>query len=184
MPAFNNEAHVAECIRSVLAQTHRDWELLFVDDGSSDRTVEIAESFRDPRIRIFRNGENAGAALSRNRALREARGEWVAFLDADDWWHPQKLERQLAFMERHGYAFACTDYRRKTGSWDDYVITGPAVLGKWGMYRYCYVYTGSVMYDREKIGLIQIADLKKRNDYAMWLKVIEKARCYRLPECL
>ena len=69
----------------MLAQTPRDWELLFVDDGSADRTVEIAESFRDPRIRIFRNGANLGAALSRNRALREARGKWVAFLDEDDW---------------------------------------------------------------------------------------------------
>ena len=87
-------------------------------------------------------------------------------------------------MERHGYVFACTDYRRKSGSWDDCVITGPAVLGKWGMYRYCYVYTGSVIYDRETIGLVQIADLKKRNDYALWLKVVAKARCYRLPECL
>ena len=184
MPAYNNERHVAGSIRSVLAQTHRDWELLFVDDASTDRTEEIAESFGDARIRIFRNGQNSGAALSRNRALREARGKWVAFLDADDWWHPRKLERQLAFMQRHGHAFSCTDYRRKTGSWDDFAITGPKVLGKWGMYRYCYVFTGSVMYDRETIGLVQIADLKKNNDYAMWLQIVGKADCHRLPECL
>lgn len=87
-------------------------------------------------------------------------------------------------MEGHGYAFACTDCRRKTGSWDAYVITGPAVMGKWRMYLYCYVFTGSVMYDREKIGLLQIAALKKRNDYALWQKAIEKARCHRLSECL
>lgn len=185
MPAYNNEQYVGAAIRTVLAQTHRDWELLFVDDASRDRTVEIVESFRDPRIRILRNEKNSGAALSRNRGLREAKGEWVAFLDADDWWHPEKLERQLRFMKAHGYAFTCTDLRRKTeGVWSDVVRTGPLRVGKWGMYRYCYFSTITVMFHRETIGLVQIADLKKNNDYAMWLKMIEKSDCNRLPECL
>ena len=184
MPAFNNEQYVQAAIQSVLAQTHRNWELLFIDDCSTDRTFSIVSGIQDSRIRILRNGKNSGAALSRNWGLREARGKWIAFLDADDWWHPEKLERQLAFMKERGLAFTYTDYRRKTTSWDNYVITGPAVLGKWGMYCYCFVYTGSVIYNRGKIGLVQIADLEKNNDYAMWLKIIEKADCIRLPECL
>lgn len=185
MPAYNNEAYVAASVRTVLAQTHRNWELLFVDDASADRTVEIVEAFRDPRIRVFRNGKNQGAALSRNRALREAKGKWIAFLDADDWWHPEKLERQLRFMKEKDYAFTCTDHRRNAGGrWADSARTGPMRLTKRGMYRYCYIYTGTVMFDREKIGLVQIADLKKNNDYAMWLKIVEKADCHRLPECL
>lgn len=185
MPAYNNERYVGATIRTVLAQTHRDWELLFVDDASTDKTVEIVESFHDPRIRIYRNAHNQGAALSRNRALREARGKWIAFLDADDWWHPEKLKRQLAFMKAHGYLFACTDHRRNVGGiWANSIRTGPMCLTKQKLYRYCYIYTGTVMYDRKKIGLVQIADLKKNNDYAIWLKVIEKADCHRLPECL
>lgn len=185
MPAYNNERYVGATIRTVLGQTHREWELLFVDDGSTDKTVEIAESFRDPRIHIFQNKTNQGAALSRNLALREAKGKWIAFLDADDWWHPEKLDRQLRFMKERGYAFTCTDHRRNVdGKWADSVRTGPLRLTKFGMYRYCYIYTGTVMFDREKIGLVQIADLKKNNDYAMWLKIIEKADCHRLPECL
>lgn len=185
MPAYNNEEYVAGAIRSVLAQTHRDWELLFVDDCSTDRTLEIVRRFRDSRIRIFRNEINSGAALSRNRGLREAQGKWIAFLDADDWWHPEKLARQLAFMDHGGHSFSCTDYRiQLNGVWQDVVWTGPLVTNKWRMYNYAYFSTITVMYDREKVGLIQIADLKKNNDYAMWLKIIEKARCHRLPECL
>lgn len=185
MPAYNDEAYVGASVRTVLAQTHRNWELLFVDDASVDRTAGIVESFRDTRIRLFRNEKNQGAALSRNRALREAKGKWIAFLDADDWWHPEKLERQLRFMRERDYAFTCTDHRRCVeGKWADSVRTGPMRLTKRGMYRYCYIYTGTVMFDRKKIGLVQIADLKKNNDYAMWLKIIEKADCYRLPECL
>lgn len=185
MPAYNNEQYVGAAIRTVLAQTHRDWELLFVDDCSNDKTVEIAQSFRDPRIRVFRNEKNCGAAVSRNRGLREAKGTWVAFLDADDWWHPEKLARQLRFMKENGYSFTCTDLRRKTeGVWSKVVRTGPLRVGKWRMYRYCYFSTITVMFHRATIGLVQIADLKKNNDYAMWLKMIEKAECHRLPECL
>lgn len=185
MPACNNARHVACSIRSVRAQTHGNWELLFVDDGSTDGTADIAESFGDPRIKVFRNGRNCGAALSRNRALREASGKWIAFLDADDWWHPDKLERQLRFMRETGHVFTCTDYRRNLdGVWESAIQTGPSVLTKWGMYRYCYIFTGSVVYERGKIGLVQITDLKKNNDYAMWLKIAGKADCHRLPECL
>lgn len=185
MPAYNNERYVGAAIRTVLAQTHRDWELLFVDDASTDSTVEIVESFHDSRIRIFRNAQNQGAALSRNRALREARGKWIAFLDADDWWHPEKLERQLSFMKKNGHAFSCTDLRRNAdGKWDKVIHTGPLHVGKWRMYCYCYFSTITVMFDREKIGLVQIANLKKNNDYAMWLKIIDKSDCHRLQECL
>ncbi|MBR4251681.1 MAG: glycosyltransferase family 2 protein [Kiritimatiellae bacterium] len=185
MPAYNNGEYVGATVRTVLAQTYRNWELLFVDDASTDRTAEIVASFHDPRIRIFRNEKNLGAALSRNRALREAKGKWIAFLDADDWWHPKKLERQLRFMQETGHSFTCTDHRRNAGGkWADAIQTGPLLLTKRKLYRYCYIYTGTVMYDRDQIGLVQIADLKKNNDYAMWLKIIEKADCHRLPECL
>lgn len=185
MPAYNNARYVGATIRSVLAQTYRNWELLFVDDCSTDGTGDIAGSFADPRIRIFRNEKNSGAALSRNRALREAKGKWVAFLDGDDWWHPEKLERQLEFMKRGGYAFSCTDYRiQLNGVWQNEVWTGPAVQDKKKMYKYNYFSTITVIYDRERIGLLQIADLRKRNDYLLWLHAIEKAPCHRLPQCL
>lgn len=185
MPAFNNEAFIGDSLRSVMAQTYRNWELLVVDDASTDRTAEIVESFRDPRIRLFRNGRNVGAALSRNRALREARGKWVAFLDSDDLWHPEKLARQIAFMESGHYGFSCTDYRAKAdGVWENRVWTGRDVVDKRAMYKYNWIFTGTVMFDRERVGLLQIPDMRKRNDYVLWLKAIEKCPCHRLRECL
>ena len=141
--------------------------------------------FNDSRIVLLRNEKNSGAAISRNYALRVAKGKWIAFLDSDDIWVPEKLEKQIRFMNENNYAFTFTDYRIcLNGKWMPYINTGPMVINKRKMYDYCYFSTITVMYERERIGLIQIADLKKNNDYAIWLKAIEKSNAYRLPECL
>ena len=185
MPLYNSADYIADSIKSVLAQTYSDWELLIVDDCSTDNSVGIVKSFADSRIRLFQNENNSGAAISRNYALREAQGRWIAFLDSDDIWDAQKLEKQIKFMENNGYSFTFTDYRIcLNGEWLPYICTGPNKINKRKMYNYCYFSTITVMYDREKIGLIQIADLRKNNDYAMWLQAIEKSNAYRLPECL
>lgn len=186
MPSYNTANYIGDSIASVLNQTYKNWELIIVDDCSSDDTDEVlAKYLYDERIRCFKNETNSGAAVSRNRALREARGKWIAFLDSDDLWLPEKIEKQVKFMKDNGYAFTFTDYRIcLNGEWLPYIITGPNVVNKRKMYNYCYFSTITVMYDREKIGLIQIANLRKNNDYAMWLKVIEKSNAYRLPECL
>lgn len=185
MPSYNTRDYIGASIESVLAQTYENWELLIVDDCSTDDTDAVVAKFTDPRIRYLKNERNSGAAVSRNYALREARGRWIAFLDSDDLWEPEKLSRQLNFMKENGYSFTYTDYRiQLNGIWQPHIITGPKVVNKWKMYNYCYFSTITVMYDRQKIGLVQIADLKKNNDYAMWLQIIEKSKCYRLPQCL
>lgn len=185
MPSYNTAKYISDSIDSVIAQTYPNWELIIVDDCSTDDSMAVISSYNDPRIRVLQNVKNSGAALSRNFALREAKGEWIAFLDSDDIWAPEKLEKQIAFMKTNGYAFTFTDYRIcLNGEWLPYINTGPDVINKRTMYDYCYFSTITVMYDREKIGLIQIADLRKNNDYAMWLQAIEKSNAYRLSECL
>lgn len=185
MPSYNTAKYISDSIKSIIAQTYKNWELIIVDDCSSDDSVEVIKSFNEPRIRLLQNKKNSGAAISRNYALREAKGKWIAFLDSDDTWVPEKLTKQIKFMKKHNYSFSFTDYRIcLNGKWLPYINTGPNVVNKRKMYNYCYFSTITVMYDREKIGLIQIADLKKNNDYAMWLKAIEKSKAYRLPECL
>ena len=185
MPSYNNGAYIADSIESVFAQTYKNWELLIVDDCSTDDSLKIIQSYSDPRIILFRNEKNSGAALSRNYALRQAKGKWVAFLDSDDTWMPDKLEKQIRFMVENNYSFTFTDYRIcLNGQLMPYINIGPDHVNKRKLYNYCYLSTLTVMYDREKVGLIQIADIKKNNDYAMWLKVIEKSDAYRLPECL
>lgn len=186
MPSYNTADYISESIKSVQAQTYTNWELIIVDDCSTDNTDEVVGAFlSDRRIRYLKNERNSGAAVSRNRALREAKGHWVAFLDSDDTWETEKLTRQIAFMEEHNYAFTFTDYRiQLNGKWLPYRYTGPNVVDKRKMYNYCYFSTITVVYDAQKIGLIQIEDLKKNNDYAMWLLAVEKTKCYRFPECL
>lgn len=186
MPSYNTGGYIKNSIESVLAQTYENWELIIVDDCSTDDTDSIVGQFSDKRIRYLKNKKNSGAAISRNYALREAKGRWIAFLDSDDLWLPEKLEKQIAFMENNGYSFSYTDYKiRWNGKNEDpRVYTGPDVVNRKRMYRYCYFSTITVMYDRNVVGLIQIADIKKNNDYAMWLQIIEKTNCYRFPECL
>ena len=186
MPSYNTASYIEETVQSVLNQTYKNWELIIVDDCSTDETDDILSKFTDERIRIYKNENNSGAAVSRNKALRVARGRWIAFLDSDDLWSPSKLEKQIAFMKTNGYSFSYTNYEeidsegKKTGV----RVTGPKKITKTGMFNYCWPGCLTVMYDAERIGLIQIADIKKNNDYAMWLKVCKKADCYLLAEYL
>lgn len=185
-PSYNCAKFIGETINSVLAQTYQNWEMLIVDDCSTDNSEEVIKSFGDPRIKYLKNEKNSGAAISRNYALREAKGRWIAFLDSDDLWMPEKLERQIAFMEEGGYHFSCTKRTicEEDGTPTGIYVSSPKVITKFKMHNYCWCGAITVMYDASYIGLVQIEDLKKRNDYAIWLKVIEKADCYYLDETL
>lgn len=186
MPSYNTALYIKDTIQSVLNQTYTNWELIIVDDCSSDNTDEVLSSITDPRIRIYKNEKNSGAAVSRNRALREAKGQWIAFLDSDDIWMPEKLEKQIVFMENNGYHFSYTNYEEidVDGNKTGVSVTGPKKITEVGMFNYCWPGCLTVMYDASLVGLIQIEDIKKNNDYAMWLKVCKKTDCYLLDECL
>lgn len=185
MPSYNTARYIKDSIDSVIAQTYQNWELIIIDDCSTDDSIEIINSYRDPRIRLLTNEKNSGAAISRNYGLREAKGRYIAFLDSDDIWVKEKLEKQVNFIQEHNYAFIYCDYRIcLDGVWENVVRTAPNNVNKRKIYNYCYFSTITVMYDVEKVGLIQIADLKKNNDYAMWIQALSKVNAYRQPECL
>ena len=111
VPVYKVVGLLDRCVASVTAQTYQNWEVIFVDDCSRDDTIRRISAIKDKdnRIRLYQNRSNLGAALSRNNALREAKGRWVAFLDSDDLWEPTKLEKQVRFMEENGYAFSYTE---------------------------------------------------------------------------
>ena len=186
MPSYNTAQYITETIQSVINQTYQNWELIIVDDCSTDDTDIVVGRIKDPRIKYIKNEKNSGAAISRNRALRTANGRWVAFLDSDDLWKPEKLERQIRFMLKKKCYFSYTNYEEidSDGNRMNVIVTGPKVITKTEMFNYCWPGCLTVMYDRKKIGLIQIEDIKKNNDYAMWLKVCRKADCYLLDEIL
>lgn len=187
-PTYNCGQFIEETIKSVQAQTYADWEMIISDDCSTDDTREVIAPYleSDPRIKYICNEKNSGAAITRNNALKVAKGRWIAFLDSDDLWLPEKLERQVRFMEENGYAFSYHEYTEISESGEDLgvYVSGRKSVGKFGMYACCWPGCLAVMYDARKIGLIQINDVKKNNDTAMWLKVIRKANCYLLKENL
>ena len=196
MPSWNTAKFIAASIESVIAQTYTNWELIIVDDCSTDNTDEVVAdvikrhcdtSSCHPReggdllsqkIRYLKNDHNMGAALTRNRALRESKGEWIAFLDSDDLWTPDKLEKQIAFMREHGYVLSYTEYEKIDE--DDkplnIYVTGPDVVNKRRMYNYDYIGQLTMMYSAKHFGLIQIKDIKKNNDYAIRLQLFKKPR--------
>ena len=183
MPCFNSEKYLKETIESVLKQTYGNFELIFVDDCSTDDSVRVVKSFGDGRIKIFSTEKNSGAAVARNNGIEHSSGRWLAFLDSDDIWYPEKLERQIAFMVKKGVAFSFTDYE---------VINGLGALRTvFKPKRDAYSYKDllkhnsigclTVMLDTEKLGKIYMpVDAVKREDYAAWLSVLrtgEKAYC-------
>lgn len=190
VPNYNCENFIEETVNSVINQTYKNWELLIVDDCSTDGSVEVIKKLQaaDGRIKLFINEKNSGAAASRNKALKEASGKWIAFLDSDDLWLPDKLEKQIAFMEENGYKFSYTAYEHidENSNSLNVRVTGPKVLSKRKMFRYCYPGCLTVMYDSSDVGAVQIPDeiANGENDYAIWLKVCKAYKCYYLNEIL
>ncbi len=178
MPSWNTANYIAESIQCVIEQTYQNWELIIVDDCSTDNTDEVVAPFlKDQRIKYLKNKNNVGAALSRNRAIKEAQGEWVAFLDSDDLWMPEKLEKQIDFMNAHGYVLSFTEYEKidAAGNPLNVYVSGPATVNKRKMYRYDYIGQLTMMYSAKHFGLIQIKDIKKNNDYAIRLQFYKQA---------
>ena len=183
-PTYNCARFIAQTIESVQAQTFTDWEMIISDDCSTDDTFKVIEPYlnSDARIKYICNDKNSGAAITRNNALRVAQGRWIAFLDSDDLWMPAKLEQQIAFMESNGYAFSYHEYEEisEAGEPLGVYVSGKRRVGKFDMFACCWPGCLAVMYDTTRIGLIQINDVRKNNDTAMWLKVVRKADCYLL----
>lgn len=188
MPTWACAGFISESIKSVIAQTYQNWELLIQDDCSTDGTDKVVQPFLeiDSRIKYECNPKNSGAAITRNNALIRARGRWIAFLDSDDLWLPEKLEKQLRFMAENNYAFTYHEYTEMSENGKDLgvYVSGIPKVSKFQMYACCWPGCLSVMYDADKIGLIQIKDVRKNNDTAMWLKVVQKAPCHLLKENL
>lgn len=187
-PMHNSAKFISETINSVLNQTHKNFELILIDDCSSDETIKAVNVFlNDKRIKLFKNEKNYGAAYSRNLGIREATGEYIAFLDGDDLWSPTKLESQLKFMNENNVDFSCTYYSLidENGAKLDKYITAPKKITHKMLMKSCYMGCLTVMYKKSLYPNLQIPDsILKRNDYAMWLKISEISNCYCLNKYL
>jgi len=175
--AYNAEAFIGEAIASVQAQTLGDWEMLIADDASSDRTAAIvgAAAADDSRIRLICLEQNGGVARARNSALAAARGRFVAFLDSDDLWLPQKLERQVAFMLEHDAAVSYSSFRRvdETGGQIGRLVKVPARLTYRQLLKNTAIATLTGMVDTSKTGPIRMTEAR-RDDYILWLSILKR----------
>lgn len=188
-PTYNCGKFIGRTIESVQAQTYPNWEMIIVDDRSTDDTKEIVERYRkeDPRIRYYLLEVNSGAAVARTRAMAEAKGAYMAFLDSDDIWMADKLERQLAFMEEKGYAFTCTAYEQIDE--EDRPLNKVIKTVKKTSYNRllldCPVGNSTVMYNVEVMGKFEVPNIRKRNDDALWLQMLKKEKyIWGMPEVL
>ncbi|MED3646437.1 glycosyltransferase family 2 protein [Halalkalibacterium halodurans] len=177
-PCYNAEMFIRDTIESVLNQTFSNWEMVIVDDGSTDRTVQIVESYasQDERIRLIQLEKNSGPAVSRNTAIQHARGRYLAFLDSDDQWLPEKLERQLEFMQKRNVAFSFTSYKTMTedGSETGKVVNVPENVDYHELLKQNVIGCLTVMLDQEKTGHVQMVNMRSRQDYALWLHLCKR----------
>lgn len=177
MPAYNAERSIGESIRSVQRQTICDWELLVIDDCSKDKTVEIVSAMaqQDPRIRLYSNEVNSGVAKSRNRALSLSRGKYVAFLDSDDTWHPEKLKVQMDSLESTGADISYTSYAIVDAAGNkkcrDYLVQETVPFEQ--MLRENMFGCSTVMMTRELGAVHRFEEDFFHEDYVLWLKILQ-----------
>lgn len=176
-PAYRAAQVIPATIDSVLAQTWPHWEMLVADDCSPDDTRAVVQGYadRDPRIRLIPMPKNGGPAAARNGALEQARGRWIAFLDADDLWLPQKLERSIAFAERERSALTFTGYRRITadGGTTGRYIGVPRSLSYRQLLGHTAIATSTVLIDREQAGDIRMQRVYY-DDFVCWLGIVQR----------
>jgi len=188
-PTYNCGKFIAETINSVLAQTYTNWEMIVVDDCSNDDTKEIVESFarNNNKIKYHRLDINSGAAVARTIAMQLANGELMAFLDSDDLWMPDKLQRQIDFMKTKGIAFSGTSYEQidENGKPLGKVIKAIKKTNYKRLLLDCPVGNSTVMYNVNVLGKFEVPNIRKRNDDALWLRMLKKEQyIWGMPDIL
>jgi len=178
MPAYNCAKYIGETIESVLEQTYDNWELVIVDDNSSDNTEDVIKEYikSNKKIVYYKLTVNSGAAAARNKAMELASGTYYAFLDSDDIWFPEKLEQQISFMKRSNAYFSCTAYTKidEEGNSLERIIVPADKISYSDLLKACPG-NSTVMFDTTELGKYTIPDIRKRNDYILWLMVIKEA---------
>ena len=187
-PVYNSERFLPACLGSVQAQTYQNWEHLLVDDGSTDASSETIKHVagNDHRVRLTTLVGNHGAAVARNEAIRQADGRFVAFLDSDDMWDPDKLEVQINFMMDNQEPFTFTSYREvdETGEPIGFVHDAESRVTRKSALRKNPIGCLTAVYDTHYFGTVLMPGIKKRQDFGLWLTLLEESDAVGLPDCL
>ena len=179
MPTFNSERFLKDTLEGILQQTYVNWELLITDDGSTDNTIKIIKDYQafEKRIHLFTLSENSGAAVARNNSISKSNGSFIAFCDSDDTWNEDKLEKQIGFMLDNNLNFSYSYYNiidennnflkkittRDKVTYNDLLIT-------------CDIGCLTAVYDVEHFGKTYMYNIRKRQDYTLWLKLLKSTK--------
>jgi teichuronic acid biosynthesis glycosyltransferase TuaG len=179
MPAYNASKYISAAIESVLSQAYQDFELIVIDDCSEDDTYLIAKSYaeKDPRIILLKNAENSGVSATRNYGISKARGEWIAFLDSDDMWRSDKLEKQLVLLQEHPDAkitYTASAFIDSEGTPYNYVMPAEQKMTYRMLLKKNLLSCSSVMVRRDVISRVKMADDKMHEDYSAWLRILRE----------
>ncbi len=176
-PTYNSEKYIEKTIKSVLNQTYSNWELLLIDDCSSDSTISIINKYlNDERIKLFKNKENKGAAVSRNTGIERSRGDFIAFLDSDDFWEKEKLEKQLYFMKEKNCEISFTAFNIILD--DNEIIKSTKVKSKVNykqLLKCNYIFCSTVVINKKKFNKIEMPLIRRRQDWGLWLKLLRES---------
>lgn len=187
-PCFNSSSHISKTIDSVLKQTYPNWELIVVNDASTDDSLDLLSDYaeKETRIKILTNDKNSGPAVSRNNGIDVAQGKFIAFLDSDDVWASEKLQKQVEFMLNNNYSLSFSEYILLDEK--DNIIGQkkglPYRLNYKKLLESNYIGCLTAMYDAEKLGKVYMPNILKRQDYGLWLKIlkmIDYAYCIKEP---
>jgi teichuronic acid biosynthesis glycosyltransferase TuaG len=188
-PTYNSAKFIAETIQSVQNQTYQNWEMIIVDDYSTDETeklvLDLAE--KDSRIRFYKLNQNLGTGVARNHALEHSKGKYIAFLDSDDLWMPEKLKKQVCFLEENKLLFTfsffeCID---ELGNPLKKRIEAPQKLSLLRLFFCNYIGNLTAIYDSQQLEKIPISNIRKRQDWILWITILKKIKvAYPLRESL
>ncbi|MCG1036618.1 glycosyltransferase family 2 protein [Polaribacter sargassicola] len=188
-PNYNSEKFISQTINSVLNQTYQNWEMIIVDDVSTDNSTKIIESYslKDDRIILHKLQKNSGAAIARNKAISLAKGNFIAFLDSDDLWLPKKLEVQLEFMETNNYPISYSSYEiiDENGKPKNKIIECKEKLDYNRMLYSNEIGCLTAMYNSDVLGKVYMPNVRKRQDYGLWLKILKMEKyAFGIPKVL
>ena len=179
-PVYNAERFLSETIKSAKEQTYKNWELLLVDDCSKDNSAKIIKEFNrtDDRIKYIKLEKNSGASISRNTGIKNAKGRFIAFVDSDDLWEPEKLEIQISYMLEKNLGFTFTSYRymKENGVKTNKVAKAPFKINYNGLLKNTIIGCSTVVIDREIIGEFEMPLVKRGQDTATWLQILRNEK--------
>ena len=173
IPTYNSSAYIMHALESALNQTYDNLEVIVADDASTDDTCAIVRKLEDPRVKLIERTENEGGAVARNTAIRAATGRYIAFLDSDDYWMPNKLSVQIGQMLDKQANFSCTNYIIKTQK-DEVLFEVPELIDYNRLLRSNIIGTSTAVYDTALIGKVFMPALPLAEDFATWLNIVRQ----------